>query len=273
MEAIEKAFRKIGARVRFGAVNSAEGWRINPSTGRMERPAPSVQVTVDVARDKKGEFFQVNADGSVRMQVLNVAKDTGHMLLFAKDENDAKYRYLCGLDERGWFAAAVPEAVSSVVDAMEALKPDYVTQAQKGLSAKQRNKRKNRAFRRQGEWYFVPALDFEPDQKLILRDEPIRRGRGSPHVVEEVFRSGGETVYISRRHPNGLTPEQYNRLLKDNPKAKSWGWRLMQRNMDVFGRGKVTHRDHRTITLVGWHRILPNRETEAPFIETLVFLD
>jgi hypothetical protein len=47
----------------------------------------------------------------------------------------------------------------------------------------------------------------------------------------------------------------------------------MRRNMDVFGRGKVTHPDHKTIVLSGWHRIFPNRESDAWFIETLVFLD
>jgi hypothetical protein len=92
-------------------------------------------------------------------------------------------------------------------------------------------------------------------------------------VVQDVYRRGGETVYVCWRYPNGLTEDEFRKLILSDPKAKSMGWNKMQRNMDVFGRGKVMHRDHRTITLVGWHRILPNRETEAWFVETLVFLD
>jgi hypothetical protein len=142
------------------------------------------------------------------------------------------------------------------------------------LKRKERNRRKNRATLRQGEWFFIPAPNLEPAPGLIIRNEPIRRGAGSPHFVEEVYRSGGVTVYACRKYPGGVSEKEYNRLLAENPDRRFWGWQLMRRDMEVFGRGKVTHRDHETITLNGWHQILVNTEADAWFMsETLVFLD
>jgi hypothetical protein len=161
-----------------------------------------------------------------------------------------------------------------VKDAMQALKPVQVLKAQAGLRRKERNRRKNRATLRQGEWFFIPVPELDPHPDHIIRNEPIRRGSGSPHMVEEVNRRGGRTVFVCRKHPNGVDEKTYNRLLAEDPDRRSWGWQSMKRDMDVFGRGKVTHRDHQTITLNGWHRILANTEVEAWFMtETLVFLD
>ena len=41
---------------------------------------------------------------------------------------------------------------------------------------------------KQGEWFFIPALDVQVDEKLILSNEPIRRGGGKPHVCEQLCR-------------------------------------------------------------------------------------
>lgn len=271
MEVIEKAFKKMGTRVKFGTI-SIRSSRNNLFAGLRE-PSAMPRIRVNIERDKKGEFFQIDMRGSVDLQILNSSKNSQHLLLFAKDRENAKYRYLCGHDERGWFAAAVPDAVSSVTAAMDVLKPAPVGEKQIGLAATQRNKRKNKAFLRQGEWFFIPAPDINPDSMLILRNEPIRRGRGTAHIVEKVFRTGGESVYVCRKYPAGLDEEKYKKVLKEKPRAKSWGWNRMKRNMTVYGRGRVKHRDHKTVTLNSWHRILPNRESDAPFIETLAFLD
>ena len=271
MNSIEKAFETIGSRVKTGDIDKRTNRfhrTVNRTNGR------DAHLVVDIGRDKSGEFFKIDTDGSVEFHVLGVDKIRHHLLLFARDIENAKYRFLCGLDEKGWFAAAVPEAVSTVSDAMDALKPVQIIGAQKQLKRKHKNKRKNAAFLRQGEWFFIPAPDMAPVPMLILKNEPIRRGNGSPHRVEEIYRTGGETVYVCNRHPNGLDAAAYRKLLKEQPKAKAWGWRLMRRNMAVYGRGRVSHRDHKTIVLKGWHAILPNRENDAWFItETLAFLD
>jgi peptide chain release factor len=56
-----------------------------------------------------------------------------------------------------------------------------------------------------------------------------------------------------------------------NPKARAWGWRLMRRNMSVFGRGRVSHRDHKTIVLRGWHSIIPNHKRKNWFVGVSAF--
>jgi len=271
LETIEKAFARIGYRVRIEQ-DSVQGNTMTTGVLSAGRLAPA-RIRVNVEKDRRGEVFQVTIGEGVSLQIMQMDRALRHLLLYACDQEKAKYRYLCGHDERGLFAAAVPGGVSNVVDAMEALKPETVLRSQHGLSAEERNKRRNPAFLRQGEWYFVPAAGGSFDQKLLLRNEPIRRGRSKPHIVEEVFRCGGEAVYVCRQFPNGIDEGAYQKQLLSSPEARHWGWSLMRRNMDVFGRGKVKHPDHRTIVLNGWHQILPNREAEAPFIETLVFLD
>ncbi|MDB5350119.1 MAG: hypothetical protein JWN86_1366 [Planctomycetota bacterium] len=55
--------------------------------------------------------------------------------------------------------------------------------------------------------------------------------------------------------------------------AKNWGWRVMQRNAEVYVRGRVRHADHRTITLHGWHRVLMNTENQSRAMRNVAFLD
>ena len=271
MNYIEKAFETIGSRLKTGDIaqrNNRLRRIVNRTNGR------NAHFVVNIEKDNNGEFFKIDTDGSVKFHIMGVDKINHHLLLFARDNQNAKYRFLCGLDEKGWFAAAVPEAVSNIADAMDALKPVQIIGAQKHLKPKHKNKRKNAAFLRQGEWFFIPAADIVPDPMLIFKNEPIRRGRGSAHMVEDIYRCGGETVYVCSKYSNGIDASKYQKLIKQNPKARAWGWRLMRRNMAVYGRGRVSHRDHKTIILRGWHSIIPNRENDAWFIEeTLQFLD
>jgi hypothetical protein len=158
---------------------------------------------------------------------------------------------------------------------MESLKPAEVqaAQAQSGLPPRECNRRKNRAFRRQGEWFFVSAAGLWPDPKLILRNEPIRRGRGKPHLVEELYREGGTQVYVCFRHPNGVTEAEYRELLRTDPARTKWGWRRMQRDAAVYARGAIRHPDLRTIWLPFWHRVLMNTEMRSRTMQQVAFLD
>ncbi len=271
MEHIEKAFRAIGSRLEIGDIEQRNN-RFRRIVNRSNRK--KAHFVVDIAKDKNGDLFKIDTDGSVEFHIMGIDKSNHHLLLFARDNLNAKYRFLCGLDEKGWFAAAVPEAVSNISGAMDALKPAQIIGAQKHLKPKHKNKKKNAAFLRQGEWFFIPAPEIEPDSVLIIKNEPIRRGNGSAHMVEEVYRAGGETVYVCNKYPNGISATRYQKLIKDNPRSRAWAWRLMRRNMAVYGRGHVSHRDHKTIVLRGWHSIVPDREADAWFIEeTLQFLD
>ena len=85
-----------------------------------------------------------------------------------------------------------------------------------------RDLRRTAAFVRQGEWFFIPRKNFTVDEKDVLRNEPIRRGAGKPHVCENLFRTGGETVYVNARYPNGLTLGQWHALPKKERKHRNW---------------------------------------------------
>ena len=190
-------FARIGARLRVA----------DRPTRRSRVPLGAI--SLDVQADRGGEFFEVVAPGGgdPEVAVLDVRPADRHLLLMVRDGGE-KHKYLCGHDERHWFVAAVPDAapVGTVLQAKEALKPAEVrsAQASKRLGAEAGNRRKNAAYRRQGEWFFLPAPGFVVDEALVLRNEPLRRGDGGkPHWTESCYRTGGETVHVSPGTPTG----------------------------------------------------------------------
>lgn len=265
-ELLEKHFGRIGARVSVATL-PLPTWRNRYSPG------------IDIGTDRRGEFFDIKiteGDG-VEYDVVDLRKDLRHLLLLGRREG-GKEKFLCGHDERHWFVCAVPgRSVTNVVNAMEALQPAFVRQnIQKNVKrTKTRFDRRNEAFVRQGEWFFVPFPNLEPMAGLqIHRNEPISRGAGSkPHVCAEVFRIRGESVMVCKQCPTGVSMNRYEDILKSNPKASRWRWRMMQRNATVYARGTVRHPDHKTIVLDGWHQIFMNTEAEAPGARNVVFLD
>ena len=102
MDNIAKALDKIGSRATFGQIPpKATGRSI---FGSMEDGEQS-HLMVDIDKDHRGEFFRIDTGGSVSMPVMKLDTKTNHLLLFAQDNFGAKYRFMCGKDERGWFAA------------------------------------------------------------------------------------------------------------------------------------------------------------------------
>src|SRR4051812_25592092 len=271
---IESRFAEMGARLKVRELPARWDWRNRAwrFTG---------DYAVDIQRDGKGEFFELRFPQHLRnaldVSVLQSEPKQRHLLLFVRKTGDEPQldRFLCGHDEREWFVAAVPGGASSVRQAMDALQPAGVRDAltRNHVSSRKRYARKNRAFRRQGEWFFLPEPSFVVDEKLILRNEPLRRGAGKPHIVEQLFRTGGETVHVCNKHPNGILPKEYRELLRANPKAANWGWTVMRRNPGVYARGSVRHSDHATITLPFWHRVLMNTETDTRTMANVAFLD
>jgi hypothetical protein len=255
------------------------GARLKVADRPTRRNRPAGVVSLDVQADRKGEFFEISRRpaGQAAIAVLDVQPADRHLLLLVREGRE-KSKFHCGHDERHWFVAGIPESapVGTVRQAKEALKPAEVrlAQALKGLRAAARARRKNAAYVRQGEWFFIPAGDLAVDEKLVLRNEPVVRGNGGkPHWAEFCYRSGGETVYVCGRYPNGVTGTEYQRIQADNSKAKGWGWRMMRRNANVYVRGRIRHPDHATITLHGWHRVLMNTENESKAMRNVAFLD
>ena len=156
---IERQFDRIGARA-----------NVHAATGRFARPG----VSIDIDRDVDGEFFDIaiGLDDVPDLRVVDSQPRIRHLLLLS-EQSDGKHKFLCGHDERHWFVAAVPEraSVSNVQTAFEALKPIAVRQRQDQLKVKsrKRNRRRNEAFIRQGEWFFVPVPEwFRVDERLLL---------------------------------------------------------------------------------------------------------
>jgi hypothetical protein len=271
---IESGFAQMGARVKVREIPSrwTQGDRswINPQ-----------DYSLDIQRDGKGEFFELRVpthlSETLDVTVMQSEPKQRHLLLFVRKPGDKPQldRFLCGHDEREWFVAAVPGGASSVRQAMDVLQPAPVRQALAShkVSTNKRYSRKNWAFRRQGEWFFVPEPTMVVDPKLVLRDEPLRRGAGKPHLVEELVRLGGELVYVSSRGEGALSEAQYKRLVKRDASAASQGWRAMRRNPTVYARGAVSHADHATITLPFWHRVMMNTETQSRTMRNVAFLD
>jgi hypothetical protein len=261
---LERHFAKIGARAKLRT-----DMRRNRTGG----------VSIDIGTDRVGEFFDIAVREPAPAELNVVAADPRlrHLVLMSR-EDDGKHKFLCGHDERHWFVAAVPEkaAVSTVATAMEALKPAEVQWRQRQLKVKprKRNRRRNEVFIRQGEWFFVLVQwTFRPNEMLILRNEPLRRAGGKPHRVEELYRDGGEAVYISTEHPNGLTLHEYRRLISRRPSLRRLHWVVQRRNPRVYVRGKVRHADHKSIVLASWHRVLMNTETQSIAMRHVAFID
>jgi hypothetical protein len=271
---LESKFAAMGARMKVREVPSR--WR----QGDRSWIQPQ-EFAMDLRRDGQGQFFELRVPThlteSLEITVMQAVPDKQHLLLAVRNtEGKPQFdRFLCGHDEREWFVAAVPGGASSVRQAMDALQPEGVHEAlaRSHVSSRKRYTRKNRAFRRQGEWFFVPEPTFTAEGKPILRNEPLRRGAGKPHMVEELYRTGGETVHVCSRHPNGVTPKEYRSILQRDADAARWGWQVMRRNPGVYARGRVSHSDHETITLPFWHRVIMNTETQSRTMARVAFLD
>jgi len=232
--------------------------------------------TIDIRSDRRGEYFSLRfpAEGrEVELDVVDTWPEGRHLLLLVRDGAD-KSKFLFGHDERHWFVAAIPESargVSGVATAMRALQPDAVRDAVRRAKPKDPFRRKNKAFIRQGEWFFVPEPRLDVADSLVLYNEPLSRGARTAHLMELAFRRGGETVYVSRRYPSGLTHDEYRALPDRERRSESWD--EMVRDAEVYASGAIRHPDHATIVLPGWHRVLMNTEQGARAMRHVAFLD
>jgi len=261
---IPKHFERIGAKVEIALLQESN------RRGRTISP----DFSIDIIEEKNNERFLFNVpkriENELFFQPLDVQPKERHLLLFVNnpisaEDNLTKQRFLCGHDERHWFVAGINGGATNVTKAMESLKPQAAVFSQRRNKVRQKNKNKrhNSGFIRQGEWFFIPRPKLVVKETSLLtihKNEPLRRGGGKPHMVEEVYRTGGEVVYVCRHYPNGLTEWSYKKLLRTHAPAKGYNWRVLRRNPRVYARGKVKHSDHATITLHDWHQVQMNDE-------------
>jgi hypothetical protein len=270
VEALTRQFARIGADLEIAERPSVSG-----------RNGAS-NFSLDIKEEGRKEFYLLEiakpAIETVDFQVLNSRPDLRHLVLMARNESAeiaSKEKFLCGHDERHWFVASLPQAaVTDVRTAMEALKPREAVWSQRRAEVRprDRNKRHNAGFIRQGEWFFVPMPTFQPGPLDVIRkDEPISRGAGSkPHIVSELMRRGGELVYVNRRTRAMLTAAQFSNQIRQGKLKNAQEWVDQRMTSLVFVRGKVRHADHKTIELKGWHRVAMNAE---PVSNNVRFLD
>ncbi len=290
-----KQFNKIGASIELEDKKARESikrraeFEAKYSSNVKGRKSKAPTHIIDILLKGKDEIFIVDTldNKKIEVEVLETNPNKKHLLLMLKNTGikvDGKAeisKYLCGHDERHWFVATIPESAhaKNIEDAMKALKPEeaLAAQSQKGIKLKNKNKRKNKGYIRQGEWFFIPEPDLDSVNLPVYKNEPISRGQGSkPHICEELVRIGGVETFVHNVYAsNGISKEKYIKFMKKNEK-KSWmtsGWTQMLKDAKPYARGRVTHADHATVTLIGWHLIVPNTESKALAGRHVVFLD
>jgi len=256
-EVLERRFAAIGARV------------------KVIRATRDGAARIDVGSDRRGEFFElrVAGGGKAALDVVEADRDDRSLLLLVREDGE-KSKFLCDFDERHWFVAAIPETargVTGVASAKDALQPEAVREAVARVRPRDRFRRRNAAYVRQGEWFFLPQWRIAVDEPDILRDEPLTRGRGKDHVLEFAFRRGGETVFVNAEHPGGISAAEFELLSPSQ--QRSGRYRQMVRDPELYAKGSVRHPDHNTIVLHGWHRVLMNTEQRARAMRHVAFLD
>lgn len=211
----------------------------------------------DIIRNprKKIEKFILFVDNHERIKILSYRPETRHLVLGVENEPGIIDRLLCGHDEREYFIASLPSdaQITTVEQAIECLKRDPVKEAE----------RRNVKVIRQGEWYFVPQPDFDEDGRHIHKNEPLVRmvrGRmgGRPHIASEVIRTGSRTTHVG----TGRFDNEGNEIMRE-----------MSEVTEVYARGTVSHPDHKTVKLQGWHLVVMNREFEGRWNAGVTFLD
>lgn len=275
MEAtIEKKFEAIGARVKIGEPRGRENF------------------VIDVRRDSEGEFFDIRVKEEIEMMILDAQKKDRHLLLMTKEpirdrvgqkKSETKAKFLCGHDERHWFTCAIPESAqaTTVSQAKQALKPRELVdiETQEGIKTKNKHKRhralkSGKRIHRQGEFMFVPQIDFQPPEgnlTKIYKNEPMSGGGSNFHYAQFLYRIGGRPVHIYRNKV--FSPKEFKAYVKEHPNEERLFRRMMQ-DPTVYVKGKITHREHATLDLGDvWHKVLVNTEAQSRAKRNVAFLD
>jgi len=178
--------------------------------------SPVVKQAVLLVKEPERAFTQRVWDRATRSWVMHTERTPGETR-----------RYLVGMDERSYFMAELPRAVTTVKEAHRALRPGEV------VDWESRRENRGRKAVRQGEWLFLPLAPSEArelDNRIARRMTVVREkaripGRpGKPHVAGRLAVERGEKGDV------------------------------------VYAQGPVRHADHGTVHLNAWHRVVANLE-------------
>jgi len=256
---LQKAFKDIGVKF-HKKVNS-------PIRRFSGQNLPDDSIRLDTSGDKRSPFvLRLGKDADGEIKLLNVDTSQHGVLLQIQQEN-VKVNFLCGLDEFDkTFIARVPnQGITTVANAKDALKPPEVLDAERSTprmgKKKNKHKRRNSAWLRQGEWFFIPMPKYEPGDSAILRkNAPLMVAGNRAHKAELVADTAGESRYISIMDARrSLSKKGYERLMKENSKEQ-YKWEMRSESSSIYVKGRITAPDHKTLVLNIWHRAVPNRE-------------
>jgi hypothetical protein len=275
---IAKKFEIMGARVKFRDLSSPVR-RVFTGLNQGSR-----NITVDVLKDKEGEYFDIRSDSYKDVQILDVQKKDRHLLLMARDTEKNTIKFLCGHDERHWFTAAVPETkVSTVLAAKQALKPKELVdiEVKGGVKSKELQKRRRKLktggkIIRQGEFMFVPDPNFKVNENGLVsvqKNERLARG-GNPHIADYLYRSGGTIRYTAPGYEQGITETEFRKITRE-PDKRRLRWRQnASEPAQVYVKGHIRHPEHATVSLGSvWHKVILNTEQKARGFSNVTFLD
>jgi hypothetical protein len=246
--------------------------------------APREQAArIDVGSDRRGEFFELSLAGGrgISLDVVEADRDERCLLLLVRKDGE-KSKFLCGSHERHWFVAAIPESASGVrgiVSAKVALQPEAMREAVARVRPKDRFRRRNVAYVRQGEWFFLPDWALVVNERDVLRDEPLTRGRGKDAHARP--RQGPPArVRLPPRRRDGLRQHRASRRDRHDRVRAALAVAAAARRLagdgarpELYAKGSVRHPDHNTIVLPYWHRVLMNTEQRARAMRHVAFLD
>lgn len=267
-------FHRMGWGIEFHEQPTRDTW-----AGKRIRGESRLDVKGPIGK----QFFEVKLGEDMELVVLDSNKKEAAILVMLKD-HQARHGYqnvsklLLGHDDRQLYVAAVPLSTRDVSNAKDRLKPRRVVEAEReaGVKTKDKNRHKTKAWKRQGDFFFVPAPEFDVEsswKNKIHLHEPINQRGGRAHIVEELYRIGGESGYANGNR--WISVDAYH----DLPAAEKKTWRWAPRNPRAYARGRVTHPEHPTCILNGWHEICPNTEAAArdisgrPVWRNMAFVD
>lgn len=237
---LERYFDECRLPVEFVDNDPRGGRRWSPA----HRPLDDYFFVDIVTRRQREQRFRIFADDQATLQLLDKRPATRHLLLQVRAEpadRKVSNTYLLGHDERQLFVLH-SNAVTSVRDAIEALKPAAVRLAErKGMKAI-----------RQGDWFFIPA----PSNFRVLPDMIVHRNEmiGGPNAMRWQIRVG---------HPH--IAEEQALVFGATRRRAATGWTVMENQLvEVYVRGKIRHEEHATVELRSWHRAVQNTPSGMP---------
>ena len=163
--------------------------------------------------------------------------------------------FLMGVDERQLFVAQLKDGVTNIDEARKQL----------GNTVIFHEGPRRMTPSRQGEWFFVRATEKQEEilellikkkRIFILEKESIGkhagRPRGNPHTADELVVLPAKESIIVEAQSSKWAKEN-----KDLTKVKAI---YPIRQKEVFVRGCVRHKDHKTIKYTHWHQVILNNE-------------